>query len=89
MKFRKRPIEFEAVQFNGSNTAEICDLAGEGNKIIKADIGSAYQLVIRTRYGDCLVYFTDWVVRDMFGDIQVVRSSVFNKTYELVTDETK
>ena len=78
--YRKRPIEIEAVQYNG----------GEPSKTLRSFLGSDLLsesttfLIIRTMDGTHRVDKGDFVLQEG-GHFTVVNQQVFWDTYELVT----
>ena len=84
-RFRKRPIEIEAVQFTGNNVQEIWDAFGaEG--IYGPTEKNPDHLVLTTTHGDpspCRA--GDWVIPDSRpGTFYPCKPDVFAATYERV-----
>jgi hypothetical protein len=75
-KFRKRPIEIEAVQWNGSNFAELANFCGE--RI--SDPGSG-KLYVHTLEGVMLADKGDWIIRGIVNEVYPCKSQVFDQTY--------
>lgn len=85
MKFRKRPVVIEAMQFKiGMYDDEIakfvtCDFdysTGEGDKV--------YAMTIPTLGGDMDVFDGDWIIKGVAGEFYPCSPDIFEKTYELV-----
>lgn len=81
MKFRKKPIEVEAVQFDGSMSSvqEISRMAGK-RKIIM-DIAHQW-LVIKTLEGPMKAMKDDWIIKGVKGEVYPCNPEIFELTYE-------
>lgn len=77
-RFRKRPVEVEAVQYRGDNKIEIEEFVG---KTILSTPDNA--LVIETPSGNVNATPDDWIVQDVRGMFYPVKSDIFHKTYNL------
>lgn len=85
-RFRKVPIEVDAVLFTGKNQAEVLkfvypDLsqdALDGAQIMGLPV------VIETLEGDMTASPGDWVVRGVKGEHWPVRGDIFALTYEAI-----
>ncbi len=88
-KFRKKPVEIEAMRFDGtySRTLEILRWAGEGrspfaNALIRP-VGDKY-LTIETPEGTVSARPGDWIIRGVAGEFYPCKSEIFAATYEEV-----
>lgn len=92
-KFRKKPVEIEAVQFTNINKEEIELFVG---KPLKHEIESdtAYiagvappssSLTIVTLEGEMKAMPGDWIIKGINGEFYPCKPDIFEKTYELVT----
>jgi hypothetical protein len=79
-KFRKRPVEIEAMQFTGDNADEVCAWIGEAGHTISL-FGS---FRIHTLEGDMHVSVGDWVIRGVQGEHYPCKPDIFEATYEAV-----
>lgn len=78
MKFRKKPVEIEAIQWTGNNLSEI-------QKFYKQDsilIGDA--ICIKTLEGDMMARKFDWIIKGVKGEFYPCRLDIFDMTYEKV-----
>lgn len=90
MKFRKKPVVIEAVQFNGANVCEIEEFVGkELRQTIKDDCG--YQagaaapivgLIIETLEGDMVASPLDYIIKGLKGEFYPCKPDIFKATYE-------
>jgi hypothetical protein len=88
-KYRKRPVEVEAVKFNGSST-------DVGRITCWMETGKLYPLgmstcdfvsmVIPTLEGDMTVQPGDFVIRGVAGEFYPCKPEIFAATYELVEE---
>lgn len=92
MKFRKRPIEVQAVQWTGDNLAEVGHLTGSNNFQPINDLGRGPNdpawatAEVYDRLHDKWIPLRtgDWVVRGVRGECWPVEQAVFAETYEPV-----
>lgn len=92
MKFRKKPVVIEAVQFNNINKDEIQEFVGmELKHEIESD--TAYQagqgapvssLTITTLEGNMKAMPGDWIIKGVAGEFYPCKNEIFEKTYEPV-----
>jgi len=83
MKFRKKPIVIEAVQFDG--TDESCDWLLP--QLIDRSIGrSKCHLHIKTLEGVMTADIGDWIIKGVNGEFYPCKPDIFEKTYELIAD---
>ena len=83
MKFRKKPVVIEAVEWTGLNDKEVAIfLAGRTN-----DRGRVTQhrvIVIPTLEGNMTVNVGDWIIKGIKGEFYPCKPDIFEQTYELV-----
>lgn len=91
MKYRKKPIVIEAVQWNGLNLEEIKEFVGkdlEYNILDTAwEVGKGAPNVlmkIHTLEGDMDVSKGDFVIKGVSGEFYPCKPDIFEKTYEMV-----
>jgi len=80
-RFRKKPVEIEAVQWTGENGDEICDFLRFGTG---GYIDPKGNLVIRTLEGALLAREGDWIIRGVQGEHYPCKPDIFAETYEPV-----
>jgi hypothetical protein len=84
MKFRKKPVVIDAVQFNGSNHAEVfgfCSIArnaGNGDDLTAV----SNRLWIPTLEGGHLADSGDWIIKGVKGEFYPCKPDIFAMTYE-------
>lgn len=86
MKYRKKSIVIDAIQYNGVNGYEIISLAHEGLPDIANSIitKGAYCLNIRTLEGDMNCFKLDWIIKGVKGEFYPCKPDIFEATYEAV-----
>lgn len=87
MKFRKKPMVVEAMQFTGKNATEIISWAHEGlpamaNSIVFRDPVSNHLISIRTMEGIMLATPGDWIIKGIEGEFYPCKPGIFDRTYE-------
>jgi len=89
MKFRKKPVEIEAVHFLGFNTSGVILsdrpewLVNEFGKTILF-FGQKDTLTIKTLEGDMLADKGDWIIKGVKGEFYPCKPDIFAMTYEQV-----
>ena len=87
MKFRKKPVVVDAVQFlpNKKSTDEIMALAAGGLRRvdIHVDAQNNYTMFIQTLEGKMEASIGDWIIRGVSGELYPCKPDIFFKTYEV------
>jgi len=88
MKFRKKPVVVEAVQFlpNKDSTDAILALAVQGTRTvdIHVDAQNNYTMFIKTLEGKMEASIGDWIIKGVSGELYPCKPDIFLKTYEVV-----
>lgn len=87
MRFRAKPCQIEAVQWNGNNVVDILDLTNftaaccefEGRRCVE----------IKTLEGIMRGEVGDWIVKGLKGEFYPVKPDIFAMKYEAVESETR
>lgn len=99
MRYKKKPIEIEAIQWNGnSNKPEIekfvgrelkCELESE-TAYIAGVAPPLFSLLIETKEGIMKAYPGDYIIKEPFPtgdrDFYPCKPDIFEKTYEVIED---
>ena len=88
-KYRKKPVVIEAVQFDGENRREVLSFAyphmGEvglnGAEIMKLPV------LIETPKGDVTLSKSDYVTKDITGELYVWAPDIFEKTFNIIDEK--
>lgn len=97
MRYRKKPVEVEAVQLCWKNWNEICsflDVVGPENPGRQVDtfsetcgeIGPYIELTIPTLEGDHIARHGDFVIKGVKGEFYPCKPDIFRATYDLVEE---
>ena len=78
MKYRKKPVVIDAIQFDGRNVLELIGFAGEE---VIIDVGD---LFIRTLEGNMKISVGDYIIKGVHGEFYPCKPDIFLETYEEV-----
>ena len=88
MKYRKKPVVIEAMQWTGNNLREIIDFSGLHPSANKwtwdqyENVVSKKGLKIFTLEGDHLADVGDWIIKGVAGEFYPCKPDIFDKTYD-------
>ena len=86
MKFRKKPVVIEAIEWTGQNLETI-------RQFMKPDypawgvVGHPDCLTIYTLEGNHRANIGDWIIKGVKGEFYPCKPDIFEQTYELVEGE--
>lgn len=88
MKYRKRPVVIEAVQWNGDNFAEICKFMDCAPDVDARELcnGEPSLILIPTLEGVMEASVYDYIIKGVNGEFYPCKPDIFAKTYELVEE---
>ena len=95
MKFRKKPVVIEAIQWNGNNLNEVLNFTGRHESVKDWHFSQIEKLVsdkglkIFTLEGSLNASIGDWIIRGISGEFYLCKPDIFEATYEPVTSEGK
>ena len=85
MKFRKKPVVIEAVQWDGSNVDEVLGfILTTGSAYRKLDNN---QIAIETLEGTMAASKGDWIIKGVKGEFYPCKPDIFEVTYEPEPDD--
>ena len=76
-KFVKKPVEIEAIQWVGDNTAEVMEFVGP-----MIHPTSSSTLGIRTLEGVMDAAVGDWIIKGVKGEFYPCKPDIFEMTYD-------
>lgn len=76
MKYRKKPVVVEAIQYTDNNLLDVVKFCGEGNTIFD------YYLYIVTLEGNMRVSKGDYIIKGIHGEFYPCKPDIFEETYE-------
>ena len=81
MRFRKKPVEIEAIQWIPENKKckELFKTIPEIKILEDSDI-----LIISTLEGDMIAKSGDWIIKGVNGEFYSCKPDIFDKTYERI-----
>lgn len=77
MKYRKKPVEIEAIKWNGDNLKEVLDFSKDAY-LGKDDC----TLFIETLEGDMKASIGDYIIKGVNGEFYPCKPDIFEKTYD-------
>lgn len=86
-RYRKKPVEIEAVQFTGDNGDEVVAFTEGTGRLESAACygdGPPYLVMIDTLEGRMAAGRDDWIIRGMQGEFYPCKPDIFDATYEAV-----
>ena len=93
MKYRKKPVVVEAMQWTGLNLEEVKDFVGEALTYdildIAWEVGKGRPHVfmkIKTLEGDMRCDYKDYIIKGVKGELYPCKPDIFEETYEQVDE---
>lgn len=92
MKYRKKPVIIEAVQWTGNNLKEIIDFTGLHPSALKWTWEEYEKVVVKdglkifTLEGKMNADINDWIIKGIKGEVYPCKPDIFEQTYELLED---
>ena len=80
MKFRKKPVIIEAVQWTSENLSEVQEFYRKESILI------GDRIVIETLEGVMYASIGDWIIKGIKGEFYPCKPDIFDATYEKVGD---
>lgn len=84
MKYRKRPVVVEAVQFTGNNFDEVCEFMKV--PLLPPRSFGLDKLVIHTLEGRMEAQPNDYIIKGVKGEFYPCKPDIFEQTYERVDE---
>lgn len=82
MKFRKKPVVIEAVQFRGDNDVEMWEFCPKAE--IHLEPGLPPCVAINTLEGQMIGAIGDWIIKGVKGEFYPCKPDIFEATYEAI-----
>lgn len=79
MKFRKKPVIIEAIQWTGENIIEVMQFMAPVRPVY---LGNDEQVGIETLEGRMAANVGDWIIRGVAGELYPCKPDIFAATYE-------
>lgn len=91
VKYRKKPVVIEAIQYTGKNGWQITHWSKD--EVIESPVlepnannPTGEYLQIKTLEGTMIANVGDWIIKGVNGEFYPCKNEIFEKTYEPVTD---
>jgi len=78
MKYRKKPVVIEAIQYDGKNIVEITEFCPQSHSFYEDSF------LISTLEGAMRCNQLDWVIKGVKGEFYPCKPDIFEQTYEKV-----
>lgn len=83
MKYRKKPVVIDAIQYTGKNLSKVIVFT-KSPEIMEDFLGGA--LEIHTPEGIMKAVCGDWIIRGIKGELYSCKPDIFEATYEEVEE---
>jgi hypothetical protein len=80
-RFRKIPVEIEAIQWKGDNASAFVEWAIQSERTFTV---CGDEMQIETLEGTMTANIGDWIIRGVEGEFYPCKPGIFAKTYEAV-----
>jgi hypothetical protein len=84
MKVRKRPLEVEAIRFDGDNTDDVLHFIAKSAGVAQI---AGNEIAIHTLEGTMRARAGDWILRGTRDECYPIKSEIFDETYEVIEDD--
>ena len=81
-KYRKRPVEVEAIQFDGWNWREVYQFMSNEPLMLTQDFRKEEYLFIDTLEGVMKASVGDYIIKGVHGEFYPCKPDIFHETYE-------
>lgn len=86
MKYRKKPVVIEAIQWTGLNLKEIMEFVGKDLECNIIDTVPYVFMKIHTLEGAHECATGDFIIKGVNGEFYPCKADIFEKTYEEIKD---
>lgn len=86
MRYRKKPVVIDAVQWTGKNLSECKKFLGDsfGGQRTERHPEGANVIMVKTLEGEHIASLNDFLIRGIRGEHYPCKPDIFEKTYEKV-----
>ena len=84
MKYRKKPVEIEAVQWVSDNIEQVYEMLGDNLIINKDEDKDDVKHFINTLEGKMEMSWGDYIIKGVKGEFYPCKPDIFELTYEKV-----
>lgn len=83
MKYRKKPVEIEAMQLTADNVVDVLTFCNRDEIVASNEDGT---ISIKTLEGVMLASINDYIIRGVKGELYPCKPDIFEATYDKVED---
>ena len=83
MKYKKKPVVIDAIQFTGDNDADIIEFLADDRPNVMWS-GDEKSILIPTLEGVMKCGLGNWIIRGVNGELYPCSDDIFRKTYDAV-----
>lgn len=76
-KYRKKPVEIEAIQWTGTNIEEVCGFYSDAVVLENC-------IIVKTLEGDMRANVGDYIIKGVKGEFYPCKPDIFEATYDKV-----
>jgi len=87
MKYIKKPVEIEAIQYNGDNLQECINFLDYANYYTAWNGDGERTLFIKTLEGDMKVSLGDYIIKGVKGEYYPCKPDIFEESYNNADEE--
>lgn len=82
MKYRKKPVVIEAIQFNSNDISKMLNAWGPSfSKAVVEQVADSH-MVLLTLEGNHFAKFGDYIIKGIKGEFYPCKPDIFEMTYE-------
>ena len=83
-RYRKKPVEIEAIQWNSDNIEKVYEMLGNNLIVTPSADGERLYHFIRTLEGDMEISWNDYIIKGVKGEFYPCKSDIFELTYDKI-----
>jgi len=83
MKYRKKPVVIDAIQWSGRNFKTIEKFTKSGATKRDCLVDGHNCLIIKTLEGEHIASLNDWIIKGVQGECYPCKPDIFEQTYDL------
>jgi hypothetical protein len=83
-RYRKKPVEIEAIQFVSDNIEKVYKILGNNLIVTPSADGEVLYHFIRTLEGDMELSWNDYVIKGVKGEFYPCKPDIFELTYDKI-----
>jgi hypothetical protein len=83
-RYRKKPVEIEAIQFISDNIEKVYEMLGDNLIVEPLDGGDNLKHFISTLEGNMEISWNDYVIKGVKGEFYPCKPDIFELTYDKI-----